>query len=54
MKVTNLWIIISVATLRRRERFNQIWELEEGMNKCLNALRCAPPPPPPPTKRRKN
>ncbi len=45
MKATNLWIIISVATLRRRERFNQVWELEEGMIKCLNTLRCAPPPP---------
>jgi hypothetical protein len=34
---------MSVATLRRRERFNQVWELEEGMIKCLNTLRCAPP-----------
>jgi hypothetical protein len=43
MKAINLWIIISVATLGRMERFNQVWELEKGMMKCLNTLRCATP-----------
>jgi hypothetical protein len=46
MKATNLWIIISVATLGRREKFDQVWELEKGMIKCLNTLRCAAPAPP--------